>query len=326
MNFPTPSRKSIVLAGRLVSTALVVSYVLKHVDWGGVGVALHQVNLLGLTAAIALQGGAIAAAAARWRALLSAQSVHLSWLQTVRLSLVGLFFNLFFLGTLGSETAKFIGVLRHAPERKGILILSLVQDRLVGLAGLLLLVTGSIAAERQRLWHDPAVRPLVLALPIAGAVLIGGALGLWALGGPDQASGPQPAQAWRASLSRIAREALPIAAIGPALLLSGIVHGLVLVSGQAAAWAMGLHLSLPEAGVIFGVAALVLSLPVTIAGLGVREGILIWLLALFGFGRTDLAVSLSVCLLSINLFWALVGGLAFYWPVGGVFISSQNPG
>jgi len=64
----------------------------------------------------------------------------------------------------------------------------------------------------------------------------------------------------------------------------------------------------------------------TIAGLGVRDGMLIWLLAIFGFRATGQAISLSICLLSISLFWAFAGGVAFFWPVSHVQAANRNTG
>ena len=67
---------------------------------------------------------------------------------------------------------------------------------------------------------------------------------------------------------------------------------------------------------MLGFTALALSLPITIAGLGVREGILLWLLAMFGLRETEMAIGLSACLLGISLSWALVGAVAAYLSLG----------
>jgi len=324
--FSTINSKRIFAAGRLGLTALVVGYAMRTVDWGSLQGTLRQVKLLPLTAAIGLQGCAIAVAAARWRVLLAAQAIHLSWLRTVQFSLVGLFFSLFSLGTLGGDAAKFIGLLPHAPKRKGLLVLSMVQDRLIGLGGLLALLTGFIAVQRHLLWSDPTMRALTLALPVACAVFFGGAAMLWTLHGSPQTKDPGPARRWQNSLSIMARNFFPLSAFLPALLLSVAVHALIIATGYLAARAIGIDLPFSAAGIVFGTTGLVLSLPITVAGLGVREGALIWLLGLFGFGAIDLAIGLSFCLLSSNLFWAFTGGVAFYWPAANPRTSSNISG
>lgn len=110
------------------------------------------------------------------------------------------------------------------------------------------------------------------------------------------------------------------------MIKSLLLHGLVITAGFLTARAVRIAISLSEAGTVLGVTALALSLPITIAGLGVRDGMLIWLLAIFGFRATGQAISLSICLLSINLFWAFAGGVAFFWPVSHIQAANRNTG
>ena len=66
---------------------------------------------------------------------------------------------------------------------------------------------------------------------------------------------------------------------------------------------------------MFCVTALALSLPITIAGLGVRDGMIIWMLSAFGFRDMGAAAGVSACMLGAALVLSLAGGLAFYWPL-----------
>jgi uncharacterized YccA/Bax inhibitor family protein len=75
---------------------------------------------------------------------------------------------------------------------------------------------------------------------------------------------------------------------------------------------VGLEIPFPAAAVVLGATALAVSLPLTLVGLGVRDGMLLWLLAAFGFRSTGQAIALSGCLLGVTLFWALVGGVALH--------------
>jgi len=61
-----------------------------------------------------LQGCATVIAAARWRMLLANQGIQLSRRRAVRLTLIGVFFNLFFLGSVGGDAARFAGTLGNA--------------------------------------------------------------------------------------------------------------------------------------------------------------------------------------------------------------------
>ena len=87
-------------------------------------------------------------------------------------------------------------------------------------------------------------------------------------------------------------------------------HLLAVLASLLVAHAVGLVISFTEAGIVLGFTAPILTLPITIAGLGVREGILLLLLAIFGFRETEMAIGLSACLLGISLFRARVGAVA----------------
>lgn len=311
----TPIRtKNLLLTARGCLTVLVVVYVVNQVDWEVLRGTLRRIDPLKLTAAICLQGCAIAVAVTRWRTLLANQGIRLSWFRTAQLSLMGLFFNLFFLGSLGGDAAKFIGTLAHAPKRKARLALSLIQDRLIGLGGLLVLLTGLIVKYRHLLWSDLTTRPLTLVIPGACAAFLGGTATLWMLFDPKLDKDQEYSWRGRNFTFKALRESFPKPVFISVLSLSLLVHALVIVAGYLAANAVDLDIPLSAAGVVLGVTALVLSLPITIAGLGVREGMLIWLLTVFGFRQMEMAIGLSACLLGINLFWAFAGGLAFYWP------------
>lgn len=125
------------------------------------------------------------------------------------------------------------------------------------------------------------------------------------------ANGNKGPRWWNFGLKAI-RLSFPKAVFLPAMGLSLLIHALVLVAGYLAAQAVGIKISFFEAGAVLGLTFLALAVPVTIAGLGVREGMLIWLLAVFGYKSTSAAIGMSGCLLSIALFWAAVGGMFFF--------------
>lgn len=304
---------ALLLVARTGLTIVVVWYVVNQVDWETLCGALRQVSALKLTAAICLQGLAIAVGGMRWRMLLVNQDIRLSWLRATQLSLVGLFFNLFFLGSLAGDVAKFTGVVAQTPKRKARLVLSLIQDRLIGLGGLLLLLTGLMLSYRHLLWDDVATRSLTFVILGGGAAFLGATAFLLTLRDRNSREGRELPWRWRSlSLKRLG-ESFPKPVFLPALCLSLALHVIVIIAGYTAAKAVNLDLSLCAAGVVLGLTALALSLPLTLAGLGVREGMLIWLLGVFGYVEMEPAIGLSACLLGINLFWAFAGGLTFSW-------------
>jgi hypothetical protein len=305
--------KRLSLIGRLALTVLVIVYVSRRVEWHSLFDSLRLTDPVRLALAVCLQGCATVIAAARWRMLLANQGIQLSRRRAVRLTLIGVFFNLFFLGSVGGDAARFAGTLGNAADRKARLALSLLQDRLIGLGALLLLVTAFIGWERPRLWAEPAIRPLALGVPVICAAYVVLAVVFWIFAGAAVTEGgDQPRHWWDSSLGAI-KLSFPKPVLLPAMGLSFLIHTLVLVAGYLTAHAVGIGISFPEVGVVLGLTFFALSLPVTVAGIGVRDGMLLWLLSAVGFKSSAAALSLSACLLGITLLWAAVGGVVFFF-------------
>lgn len=307
--------KTVVLLGRVVVTALIAGYIYRRLDWGSLHEVFLRTDPLKLGAATLLQGCGIALAVTRWRSLLANLGIPLSWPHTARLVLTGLFFNLFYLGSVGGDAARFVGVLPHAPEGKARVAISLAQDRVIGLGALLLMLTCFMAWHFPLLLADRAAHYFAIGVPAACAIFTVMAVFLWNWSSPATAGdAANPGSKW-GYFTSVLRSSFPKSAFLPAMFLSVANHLLVALAGFLVAHAIGLAISFTEAGVILGVTSLALSLPITIAGLGVRDGMLIWMLATFGFTVIGEAIALSTCLLGISLFWAFVGGVAFFWPI-----------
>lgn len=302
------------VVGRIVLTVAAVGYVYGRVDWAQLLGTLRRTDLAQLTAAALLQGCSIAIMAWRWRWLLASHGIHLTPLRSLRLVLTGLFFNLFYLGSVGGDAARFAGALRAARARKLRVALSLVQDRFIGLGALLVLLTAFALMHRRVLAADPAAHYLPIAVPAASAAYLLGVLLLPRLRPPEDREPLPGAAAPPARLATAMRNLVPRRIVVPLLGLSLVIHAITISAGWVAARAVGVDIGISEASVVLGTTALALSLPVTVAGLGVREGALVWLLAIFGFSSPSQALGLSGALLGINLAWAALGAVAFFWP------------
>lgn len=302
------------LPGRIILTAAVSAYVFRKIDWGSLRNSLRWIDSSEFGAAVFMQIGAAAIVTTRWRILLANEAIHMSWLRTFRLSLVGLFFSLFFLGSAGGDVARFAGALPRAAGRKAKLALTLIQDRLAGLGALLLLLTVLFATQFDVLWIDLPMRFLVIAITAATSIFVALTTVLWFLSGSLLAKTRFDTRRWLDVTLSACCASFPKPICFTVLGLSLLNHALVILSGFLVAHALGIYVSLPIAGVIIGVSGLILSLPMTVAGLGVRDGTLIWLFSIYGIRSSASAVGFSFCLLGINLIWASVGGIAFYWP------------
>lgn len=80
----------------------------------------------------------------RWRWLLHVQEIEISTWEAVRLTFLGQFFNAVVPGTVGGDLVKAYYVSKHTP-RKAAVLLSVLVDRMVGMAGLAMLAAVMLA-------------------------------------------------------------------------------------------------------------------------------------------------------------------------------------
>ncbi|MFT6041537.1 MAG: uncharacterized membrane protein YbhN (UPF0104 family) [Gammaproteobacteria bacterium] len=78
-------------------------------------------------------------AVTRWWRLLGLVGCKTTWRNTLRLTYLGLFFNLVMPGLTGGDVAKAVIVVREHPERRGNALMSVIVDRVIGLMTLALL-------------------------------------------------------------------------------------------------------------------------------------------------------------------------------------------
>lgn len=100
-------------------------------------------------------------------------------------------------------------------------------------------------------------------------------------------------------------------ALAGALALTMAIHVLMMLITYCTFRAVGLDLSLSINLAVYAIAALALTLPLTIQGIGVREGVYVGLLALVGVAR-----ELPLAALTINYFIVVlisITGALLFW-------------
>ncbi|MGE4221439.1 MAG: lysylphosphatidylglycerol synthase transmembrane domain-containing protein [Alphaproteobacteria bacterium] len=278
------------------------------------GEALHRLGQLSpwlAPAVLALLGAVSVLAAWRWTILMRLFGPSLRFRTTLRLIFEGQFFNQTLPSTIGGD-----GVRMYRAARLGIpagaAINGVILDRVVGLGSLLLMVAMAqpMLADRVR---DSAMRLGFAAVLLAGGLGIAGLLCFgwmpsfvlrWRLG------------AWVANLSAAARRMVATpAVILPVVAISLTIHALVVVT----VWLIGRGLALPLGFIdclVFVPAILLLSaVPISIAGWGVREGMMVT-----AFGMVGVSQSGSLTL-SILFGFAMV---AIGLPGGALWLASPD--
>src|SRR5881398_1457261 len=262
------------------------------------------------------------AAAFRWHVLLKVQGIHLSFARLCGLFLIGMFYNQFLPGGTGGDIMKSYYLLKETPDKKAGALLAVVFDRFIGLVALVAITATLIALRYDFLSQKPETRNLLwLLLILLGAsvtflvatFIISGFKLLHSLParfpGRDRlidisAAYHLYARHWRASL----------VAFG----VSIVAHLATFATFLCAAYALGAPVPIVNFFAVMPVERTISALPLSFAGIGLREKVLqIMLNGLCGVPEAKAILIGSLSFL-ITLVCCLPGALVylFYKPSG----------
>lgn len=305
---------------RLLGPALLVGLVWTT-DLGEIGTALATANPLRFAQATACWLLIAAVKAWRWRELLRAQSITLSYGQAWHWYMAGLFLGGVSPGRLG-ELVK-VGFIRDLGHPMGRALFSSVLDRLLDL-----LVLPLVAVMGMALYGTVFADELVIGLGALGVMVLGAGV-LWRA--QDQVR-RVIAVAVSALMPKSVREEARLTVddftrdFGALRGRDWALHGLVtagcwvLYGGAAVLLADGLGLDIAPVwvGVAVLVAALAGLIPITVSGIGTRDAVLAGFFARAGVGAAP-AIALSTLLLGLNLMV-----IVLYWPAYHLALRGRN--
>ncbi len=259
-----------------------------------------------LALAFLLGGLSVLGWAGRWWWFLRVYGVKARYAELLRLTLFADFFNLYFLGPIGADGIRLLLLSRTFPERRGAIVGSLVLDHIGGLFGGVILY--GLFSRQAGLPEDLLAASDMALLAFTGLSFLG--LGVIMEPWLQRLLGRIPGLRW------LSTKAAPIYAgtfRHPWLFSGFAVSALGTACAYAAYWAaaraLGTDVSLPHLLGLMPVVDAIASLPITLSGLGVREGLLVeWLggQAAIGPGKALAASLLGFAALGL---WGLIGGL-----------------
>lgn len=301
---------------RVAGSALLLALVARLVDLGAVRNALARADPLLVMIGVAVHFVSLFLATARWRLFLRALIARpVTYARSLAANLVGNLYAIIIPGgqVVGDGVKAFW--IREPGEGIGAIAASIVFDKLLAVSAV-----GCFAALALSVIVEGSERTLGL--------WVGGSAGLAlatlaAFSFPERlaaviARSPLP-ERLRTRAARFVSERLVVSrkvlASGFALALAGQV---INAAGlMAFAHAVGVPLGLVAALWMYGLVLLLSTLPVTISGLGLREGAFLFAFALVGFER-DLAVAVSLLIFGTQILFALIGVGVSLFPRRGV--------
>lgn len=280
---------------------------------------IGRANRWWLLAGFLLYGSVEIVSGYRWHLLLRVQGINLGSARLVALVLIGLFFNFFIPGGTGGDVVKIYYLLKETPGQRVIALLSVIVDRIAGVVALgLIAIYFGITR-----WHWLTDSPETARYAIPGLIALGSSLaGLHftyiitrhnlihklpaRLPGRDKLAELASAynlygKAWRTSL----------AALGISLAAHVGYFGVFYCAAQSFRQPGLPTPTLADLSAIMPIVNTITALPISLGGIGVREGLFqIFLGHLCGVGSA-VAVMISSVGYLLTLAWGLVGGVVY---------------
>jgi hypothetical protein len=309
------------LIARIAVATVAILWVLRGQDWHTLAAVFQNLSPWYFGLSLVIYAAAQVVIAIRWWLLLRAQGIHIKISAAIRLFFLGLFYNNLMPGSVGGDLLKAWYVTKHTEKRlEG--VLSVFVDRVIGLAGMVLMAVftylafvwgkmtigggaGKTVGPQHRgmiLWAAAAVGAAVLVVlvhPTGRARLAHAVARVWGKG---------------VEVMGRVKDAVAVYCSRPWTLLWAL--GLTFVSQSTvivAFWLLGRNLGI-EAGlryyfVIFPIMWVVGAVPISIAGLGILEGGIVGLFALLTGTPRELATALALCQRFVWVLASLPGGL-----------------
>ncbi|RED48503.1 lysylphosphatidylglycerol synthase transmembrane domain-containing protein [Aestuariispira insulae] len=240
----------------------------------------------------------------RWVWMLRFYKTAFSLRTAIRLSIEGSFFNQALPSGIGGDAIRILRC-RQYGIGTGIAVSSILMDRIVGLAALLMMALAAMPA----IW---AADPMGLTANGAFMAILIGFAGLAFLLAfpfmPEKLRRPRAMDALGALGERAALFLIKPKAALPTLCLSLLSHACTILAMYQIGQALGTDIPPHALFMVAPVALLIIVLPVSVGGWGLREGTMIQGLAIFNVANES-ALTLSILFGLLNIVINIPGGL-----------------
>lgn len=301
---------------RCIFSVALIAFVLWKVNWSALGQVLAHLHPGWTLAGWVMTSLPIAGLALRWRIFLRAQGIELPFGTIFSLTWAGQFFNSVLPGSTGGDVVKIYQLCRLTPDRKAAAAATVLADRITALFALLVLAgigliinplpfhvlsIQSLASRKTACW---ALLALVITLVIA-----------WLLFRAMRDT------FWSGRLLRTIAAAKKSFIFDwrwiSAFFLALAMHLLTIMIAWLFARALGLSITYLQIFLMVPVIAVLVMLPLTINGHGLRELLLIAYFTQMDISLTnhyqagvrETAIAFSLLMVTNDLLWSLPGGI-----------------
>ena len=298
---------------RVVFTFGALWFLATKLNWQEFLATLRGAQVGWLLAALTAYGGVVLVAIVRWHLLLEVAGAAVGWMRTAQLSVAGLFFNSVLPGVMGGDVIRAFWAARDAPQARPAAVVSILLERVLGLAATVLLGAALILPRWNELNQHPVTHAGALAfVTVAGLLLV--ILAVLATPYSSRLLAGEQSSGWRKAAAEGAKACHvclthPVGA-GVGLVLSLMSQALLVMLFFTVAEAMSLPADFRQLASVLPMVAMVTVLPITWNGLGLREAAFVAFLGVFGVAAAQ-AVAISLTAFAVILVWNLLGGVVY---------------
>lgn len=167
------TRGRLLFAAKVIVATTLIGWLIRsgQLDFGAL--RLFFTNPLLLVADVGIVALGAVCGALRWRALLALAGVKMPVGRAIQLQSTALFFNVVIPGNVGGDVVKAVYAAREAtPKNRTTVFLIVFVERLLGLAGLVLVASSVAVLRGPALWQNPQLRQLSVGVAILGGCTI----------------------------------------------------------------------------------------------------------------------------------------------------------
>jgi uncharacterized protein (TIRG00374 family) len=309
---PLTRQKAVLLAKWSVSIGLII-WILQRADLNTALRAVKQTDPLMLLAALATMAFGLLVRAHKWQMLLEVQGAQVSLTRLHSVTYMSMFFNNFFLGSLGGDAFRFYKAIRYC-DTKGGAASTVIMERATGffMALFMVLVFGLVTVVTQREWVSTTMLVALTLVAIgAGVVMVIIVKLRWFLTHVPMLRRMELITGLANELSTSMRAyATHRKAMFFALILSLVFHVTQTVTVYCFTVAANADVSFVTLLFIAPLVGLLVIIPISMNGLGIQEGSYVVYLEQLGVAGPSALLVAILARLAI-LFFSLVGGLLF---------------
>ena len=302
------TKKNILIIFKVLITTLFFIFILNKVDLDSTITLLRKTNTTFFFLALAIMTIEVLIANVRWKVILNQLEIKIPFLLALRYLWVGVFFNQALPSSVGGDAVRAYYLCKHEDYSIGLATIGVLLDRVVGMFGLVVLIIATTPLLFG-LVVDPVVKWAIVAVMIGALSAISISMVLDLI--PNKLSHWKIVQGLSAFSFKGRKIIFSYHGL-MSILLSLLIHLIFIFAVWLLAIGMGLNISLLGMLLVVPITNLLMALPISIAGWGVREGVMIAGLGYLNVSA-EAAFALSILYGLLMLVVSLPGLVDWIW-------------